>query len=144
MNRSIFSWLLKCTLYEHTNSRQCFSLFPVFGFQVTIAQTFLNLPWGFELFLWSSMPTVPLLLCAYFSSVPTVPLCLLFLCVHCSSLPTVPLLLCAYCSSVPTVPLCPLFLCAHCSSVPTVPLCPLFLCSPVPTVPLCLLFLCAY
>ena len=144
MNRSIFSWLLKCTLYEHTNSRQCFSLFPVFGFQVTIAQTFLNLPWGFELFLWSSMPTVPLLFCAYCSSVPTGPLCLQYLCAHCSSVPTVPLLLCAYCSSVPTGPLFLQYLCAHCSSVPTVPLCPLFLCSPVPTVPLCLLVLCAY
>ena len=52
----------------------------------------------YPLFHWSSVPTVPLVLCA-----------------HCSSVPTVPLVLCAHCSSGP---LCPLFLW---TSVPTVP-----------------------
>ena len=75
----------------------------------------------YPLFHWSSVPTVPLVLCAHCSSVPTVPL---VLCAHCSSgplcplflwtsVPTVPTVLCAYSSSVPTLPL---VLCAHCSS----------------------------
>ena len=69
----------------------------------------------YPLFHWSSVPTVPLVLCAHCSSVPTVPL---VLCAHCSSGPLCPLFLW---SSVPTVPL---DFCTHCSNCP---LCALFL-----------------
>ena len=81
----------------------------------------------YPLFHWSSVPTVPLVLCAYCSSVPTVPLYPLFLCTHCSSGPLCPLFIW---SSVPTVPL---DFCTHCSNCP---LCLLFLWSSVRTVPL--------
>ena len=75
----------------------------------------------YPLFHWSSVPTVPLVLCAHCSSVPTVPLYPLFLW---SSVPTVHLVLCAHCSSgllyplfqLSSVPTLPLVLCAHCSS----------------------------
>ena len=127
MNRPIFSWLLKCILHEHTNSRQCFFLFPrqcfflfpVFGLQVTITQTFFNLLEGSsyrESTVISKKNEKRKKRLNNLSSEPTVPL---FLCDRCSSVPLCPQFLCAYCSSVP---LCLLFLCASCSSVPTVPL----------------------
>ena len=79
------------------------------------------------LFLCSSVPTVPLLMCTYCSYVP---LCLLSLC---QCVPTVPMFLCTYCSSVNV------YLLFLCSSVPTVPL---LMCTYCSYVPLCLLFVC--
>ena len=80
----------------------------------------------YPLFHWSSVPTVPLVLCAYCSSSP---LCPLFLCTHCSS---GPLVLCAHSSSGP---LCPLFLWTSVLTVPTV------LCAYSSSGPLCAQFL---
>ena len=62
--------------------------------------------------LWSSVPTVTLVLCQYCSTVPTGPLVLQY----CSTVPTVPLDL-QYWSSVPTVPQ----VLQYWSSIPTVP-----------------------
>ena len=87
----------------------------------------------FPLFHWSSVPTVPLVLCTHCSTGPLYPLFLW------SSVPTAPLVLCTHCSTSPLLPLC------HWSTVPTVPLvlyahCSLILCSYFCTV---LLILCA-
>ena len=71
----------------------------------------------YPLFLWSSVTTIPLVLCTHCSSSP---LCALF---FYSSVRTVPLVFCTYSSS------CPLY--------------PLFLWSSVPTIPLVLCTLCS-
>ena len=84
--------------------------------------------------LWSSLPTVPLVLYTHCSTGPLYPLFLWF------SVPTAPLVLSTHCSTSPLLPLC------HWSTVPIVPLvlyahCSLILCSYFSAM---LLVLCAF